>query len=547
MDVPSEQNSFDELLSHLRKQEDRIAKIESYLHITSQEEENKEVEPHILHTRDSKSDDLLEFKIGQFWFAKLGILVFMVGLIFLLTFPYHNLPPFLPSFFGYIFAVSLMITAKKFLSQFGYISGYLKGGGIALLYFSTMRLHFFTSQQVISNLTFETLLLMIITGLSIYIGLKSNSSYLTALSLTEGYITALLNGNAYFIFSVLLLLSIAFLYLKLHYKWDVLLLYGVLLTYSAHLLWFINNPLLGNAVRFNYVPQINSIFLLGYMIVFTLGYVINRQNKNEEFLEIFNTSIILSLSYGLFLAITVGESGPSFTILNIFASVIFLSFAILFWIRIKSKYSTFLFAMFGYLALSAAIINQFPSPDFFIWLCWQSLLVVSTALWFKSKFITIANFFIYLLVFILYVVLNGKLNSVSISYGIVALLSARILNWKKERLELKTELMRNGYLIMGLFIIPYALYHSLPEGWVSVSWVIVALLYYLLSVVLKSKKYRWMALATLLLTIGYIFVFGISRLEATYKIISFLLLGVVLLIISLIYAKTKVKYFSKNN
>ena len=197
--------------------------------------------------------------------------------------------------------------------------------------------------------------------------------------------------------------------------------------------------------------------------------------------------------------------------------------------------------MTGYLALSVAIVFNFKSPGFYVWLCWQSLLVVSTAIWFRSKFIIVANFFIYLMVFIMYLALEGSLSAVGLSYGIVALLSARILNWKKERLELKTDQMRNGYLLSALFIFPYALYHSVPKDFVGISWVAVALSYYLLSVMLKSKKYRWMAVATLLMTIGYVFIFGLGNLEATYRIVSFLVLGAVLLGISVIYAKNKIK------
>ena len=546
MELSSKKYNYDELVNLLIKQEERIAKIESLLRINSSNELVEDDIPNLFRKKDSESNDSLEYTIGQFWFAKLGILVLMTGVIFLLTFPYKNLPSFLPSVLGYVLTILLMFVAKEFSSKFSYISGYLKGGAIALLYFSTMRFHYFTTHPAINSLFLETILLLCITVLTLFISLKSKSAYLVGLSIATGYVTLLLNGNTFFIFSSLALLSAFFTYLKLKYSWEGVLTFGIVLTYTAHFLWFINNPLLGNVLKFNYEPRVNSVFVLLYMVIFAFSSILKSGNLKEKFYEVFNTGLNIFLSYVLFLIITFGNTDYILTLLHIFASLIFLTLAFVFWSKFESKLSTFLFAISAYLALSTAIINQFPIPDFFILLCWQSLLVVSTALWFRSKFIIIANFFMYLLVFILYVVLNGKLNSVSISYGIVALLSARILNWKKERLELKTDLMRNAYLILGLLIIPYALYHTLPEVWVSVSWIFVALLYYLLSVVLKSKKYRWMALATLLLTIGYIFVFGISRLEPTYKIISFLVLGIVLLVVSLMYAKSKGKYFNKS-
>ncbi|OGU46994.1 MAG: hypothetical protein A2000_04990 [Ignavibacteria bacterium GWB2_36_8] len=223
------------------------------------------------------------------------------------------------------------------------------------------------------------------------------------------------------------------------------------------------------------------------------------------------------------------------------ASIIFLMFSVLYWTKFKSKYSTFILAMTGYLALSVAIIIQFELPNFFIWLCWQSLLVLSTSVWFRSRFIVTANFIIYLLIIIAYLVYEGKINAVSISYGVVALLSARILNWKKDKLELKTEYMRNFYLLIALLIIPYALYNVLPPEFVGLSWLAVAIIYYALNIILKNKKYRWMALLTLLLTVVYVFILGISSSSSTYKIVSFLILGIVLILLSIIYSRNKLK------
>jgi uncharacterized membrane protein len=116
-------------------------------------------------------------------------------------------------------------------------------------------------------------------------------------------------------------------------------------------------------------------------------------------------------------------------------------------------------------------------------------------------------------------------------------MSARILNWNKDRLELKTELMRNAYLTGALLVFPYALYHLVPGRYVALAWVGVALGYYVWSLVAKNRKYRWMGHATLLLTTGYVAVVGTRGLEPVYRIVSFLVLGTVLLIVSLSFTR----------
>jgi hypothetical protein len=180
-------------------------------------------------------------------------------------------------------------------------------------------------------------------------------------------------------------------------------------------------------------------------------------------------------------------------------------------------------------------------PDSLVWLCWQSLLVISTALWFRSKIIVVANFIIFLMIFMGYLVFAREIGLSSLSFGLVALLSARIMNWQKSRLELKTELMRNLYLISAFFTLPYALYFNIPKGYISLSWMGVAIIYYLMSIVLNNKKYRWMALSTIILTVVYILVVGVAQLDPVYRIVSFLVIGIILLITSIIYTRIRTK------
>lgn len=318
-----------------------------------------------------------------------------------------------------------------------------------------------------------------------------------------------------------------------------MIFFGIIFSYLTHFVWSINNPLLGNAIQTITAPQINLLFILFYSSIFAYGNLTRREEEPENIYVILVSGINAFLCYGLFSLITLSIKPEYLFFHHLLASIIFLALAFAFWIKERSRYSTFFYAMFGYLALSVAIIAQFSSPLLFIWLCWQSLLVISTAVWFRSKFIIVANFIIYAIIFVAYLAVEGKVDLISISFGIVALLSARVLNWKKDRLELKTEQMRNAYLLSALFIIPYALYFAMPESLISVSWIVVAIVYYILSLILKNKKYRWMALLTLLLTVGYVFIIGITNSDPTYKIVSFIALGTVLIVVSLTYTKLR--------
>ena len=79
------------ILASLRKLEARIAAIEAHLGVTPEEIalEASAGRP----ASSPQSEEAIEMQIGENWFAKMGILVLALGMVFLLTFPYRNLPP----------------------------------------------------------------------------------------------------------------------------------------------------------------------------------------------------------------------------------------------------------------------------------------------------------------------------------------------------------------------------------------------------------------------------------------------------------------------
>jgi hypothetical protein len=529
-----------EILQHLKSIESRISQIETYLDLPSVKTE-EDVEPEIIiQKKKTETDEELEFRIGQMWFAKLGIFVFLIGWLIANTLPYEGINQLFPVIAGLVVGLSTIFTATFVKNKFPHISGWILGSGFAIIYIAFLRLHFFSPEPVVMNLIPILVLIYIVSIALVFSGIKWNSPYITAFGFSLGYLSALIGEQSILIFLTIALIAVQSSYLKTKLNWNGLFNFAIVTSFVVHLMWFINNPLIGNSLEIQINNPINLIFILIYLVIFTSAYFADK--KYEESLPTaLSILVITSMSYGLFLLITILSTPMLGQVYNFLASIIFIAFAIMFYIKKSSKSATFYYAMTGYAALSVAIILQFDQPDFYVWLCWQSLLVVSTAVWFRSKFIIVANFFIFLLIFFAFLILAGVTSGISLSFGVVALLSARVLNWQKNRLELKTEQMRNAYLLTALLIIPYSLYHLFPSGYVAFGWIVVAILYYIFSLLLKNVKYRYMSLATFLLTVGYVFVLGITSGETVNKILSFLVLGAALVIISIVYTRNRNK------
>ncbi len=525
-----------QVLELYKKLDHRIAVIEDYLGISPKEAESKS---------DQNNDDdetaeqssSLEFQIGENWFAKVGIVVLAIGIAFLLTLPFENLPAYIPSVFGFAITGGILWLSNKWQKNFELVSKYLLGAGLLLLYFSTLRLHFFDSQPAVENKILILTLLLIVVMLNTFIGLKRNSISLVGISLFLGYITAIIGENPYFIFFLVLALSVTASYLKLRMNWQSIGIIGIVFTYFTHFLWAIGNPIMGNKIAIIAGLEFNLIFLLFYVLAFAVGNYFREKDTPETPAVIISTLLNIGGFFMLFLFMTLLAFKESAGIYHLVCSLILLIISFLFWTKHNSIYSTFFFAITGYTALSVAIIHQFEVPNLFIVLGWQSIVVIVTAIWFRSRIIIVANFILYLIILSTFLVMAGEVGIISMSFGIIALISARILNWKKDRLELKTELMRNAYLICALFIIPYSLYSSVPEGYFIISLVMVTIVYYVLSIMLKNRKYRWMGHATLLLTVFYIIIMSTGELDPVYRIFSFLIVGIVLIVVSLLYTK----------
>ncbi len=485
----------------------------------------------------------LEFVVGQNWLASVGVLVLTFGVGFALLLPLAGLPPFVPSLAGGVVALVLLALAVRWHTTFELVAGYFRGAGMALLYFSVLRLFFFGAEHVLSVESMAgRLLLLAIVAANIAIALRRQAAWLTAIALLTGFVTVVAIGTPGVVFmGVTVLLAIG-AWAAVTRGWPWLQLFVIPAGYLAHLLWLINRPWQGRSVELASRPAAGIYVILAFVSINAMASLLRRDRDEESFATILAVLLNCGAGYQLFVLATMGGAPVHFGPAHLAAAVVFLALALAFWTRVRSQITTFFYAMTAYLALSVALAKLVPVPELFIWLSVESLVVVATALWFRSKLIVVGNFFVYLGIVTAYMAVAASAESgISIGLGVVALLTARILRWQQERLDLRTELMRNAYLASAFVIFPWAMYHLVARAWVPVSWVLLAVTYYVMNLVVRSPKYRWMGHLTLLLTAFYMIVIGIFQLAPAYRIASFLLLGTVLLIVSLIFTMVRAR------
>jgi hypothetical protein len=525
-----------EVLELLRSLEKRVARIEEHLEI--EEETEIHAGPGIAEKETGAADESgIEFKIGQFGLAWLGSIVILLGIAFLMAYTYGKGYTVLSSLFGYAATAGFFIVARKWRDSLPHLAAMLAIVSHLLLYYTTLRLHFFSDQPLIENKIIALVLLLAAVGVQFYFAIRQNRELLAGMAVFLGMATASFSDMTHFYLPLVALMSAISVYLFIRQNWSRQAIATLFLAYLAHLLWLLNNPVMGHPVQAVTAHQNNLVYLFVYAVIFSWPSLL----RERETISKPTVAALTFLNGGGFsllsLLVVLAFFQDNFVGIALGGAAFFLVFSMLQWQRTHRQLEPAFYACFGFMALTIAVFGYTEIPAAYFWLSLQSLLVVSMALWYRSRIIVVVNTIIYVALLLAYFTTSSSADMVNLSFALTALASARIMNWKKERLTLQTEMLRNTYLIAAFFVVLYGLHHAVPGEYVTLSWAGAAVGYFLLSLLLHRIKYRWMAIFTMIAAVLYLFFVDLARLEAGYRVLAFLSLGLILLTVSLFYTK----------
>ncbi|MCX6246751.1 MAG: hypothetical protein NTW10_03365 [Bacteroidetes bacterium] len=534
----------EDFLDRIQALELRIENIESRLKsqsIPEQSWHSSSVSEKIATESDDEilvmDEAAIESNIGEYGLAWLGSLVLLFGVVFLMAFVGNQGYPVLASALGYASAAGVFILAHFLRKSFSHMVFTLTISGHILIYYITLRLCFFSTHPLIPWKELDLVLVMAAIGILVYRAWRHSSELLTGIALILVMVTALIGDSLHITMSLLTLSAAAALYFFYRYNWWRLLIISLIFVYLSHLLWLINNPLLGHP--FDLLPShpYSLFYLFAAGALFSIPTLIRRKNDSE--VKGLNTIVLLN---GFLFTLTIlpvtAIYFPS-NYVGMFGSIAVFCLLFSVWLHLKapSRFVPAFFACFGFMALSISFYGFAKLPDAYFFLALQSFLVVSMALWFRSKIIVVVNSLLYLGILVLYLAGSHSIDKISFCFAFVAFATARILKLKRERLTLKTDLMRNMYLAALFFTMLYAFYHAVPERYITLSWTAVAVGYFLLSILLHNIKYRWMAIVNLMVTVVYLFLVDLANLSFGYRVVAFFFLAVILISVSLYYTK----------
>lgn len=540
-------SDLENLRDELKAFQERLVRVESAL---EQMHQNSAIQPRKESLKTDEAFEInlpfqakksIEFSVGEYGMAWIGNIVLFFGITFLISYLQNTGSQVFSVFVGFLTVAILYAGAYFTQKSYLYLSRLFAFNGHLLLYFFTLKLHFFQADPILKNPITSLVLLISVSLVLLIVSWKRESQQLAALVFLMFLITGIVSNSSLLISGLAAFIALLATLLYYRFAWLKLAFFFVFIVYLIHLNWLLNNPLMGNTLELIAIPGLNYIgFILSGFIFSMLAIIPKKENVSNEF--VVSSVIWNGLGFSILLAIIIityfqKNYVPIFASITLFC----LLFSVILKLRSALKITASIYVLYGFLAMSVAIYGIFGLPKSYPLFVMQSLLVVSMALWFRSRFIVIMNLILFLFIVGLYTRESSISDITNFSILLVAIISARIINWKKERLQIKTELVRDVYLVAGLFMTLFAFYHLSTPSYITASWIFSGVLLFLLGVLLKNKKYRWMAIVVMLISAIRLIFVDMSSIDIGYRVLVFLILAIISIAVSVLYTK----YFNR--
>jgi uncharacterized membrane protein len=530
----------------------------------------------------SRSSDSMEAKIGQYWLNRVGIVAVLIGVSYFLKYAFENnwIGPGGRIVIGLLAGIALVLWSEQFRKNKHEVFSYsLKAVGIGTLYLSLWGA--FQVYHLIPAAT-AFLAMTIITATTLVMAFSQNAELLAAFFLIGGFSTPLLlstgENHEVALFSYIFVLDVAILVITIIKPWQRLLwgsFTGTLVLYLAWCSQYYTKDQRGLTVFFSIV--FSSLFAIVPLLynreksvhpgriplILTLLPLINATCFFLALYLMYEFEISTLTWYALALAAVYLSIGNIYKrqaqaqhlnvvhLLHVAIAVAFLTIAVP--AKLHAHWITI-----GWLVESAALlwVSEKTKTDFLRYLASAALILgivrlllfdqtVAQTLAFNARFLT----YLVAIAILAAIAYYGRqhasmqemvfINVAVVSANLLALIS---LTWEAYDYFDRQMLLSGGH--------KPGFYHdvSVARGFTcSAIWLIYGAALMAFGLSQRSAFARWQALILIAVTTIKVFMVDVSQLGGSYRIVSFIALGTVLLAISFVYQRDWLKLSSASS
>lgn len=529
-------------------------------------------------TREKESSDF-EIRMGQKWLLIIGIITMVFGVGYFLKYSFEQgwVGPAGRVAMAYVWGIIFLITGDRFRKgKFEVFGLYLIGGGIAVLYFAT-----FAAFQIY-NLFTQTgsfFVMVLITVLASLLSVLYDTKWLAVLALAGGFLTPVLlstgHDNQIALMTYMTILNLGLLGVAFYKRWNLLNILGFVFTYLLYSGWFFTHyaePKFWPAIIF-----LNVFYLVYSIIPFAYQLFRLSSEKTEGFhIIIPNSFITFGFSYYM---VREYFSLEWVSVISIFYAVVFVLMASYLFRKGRHEQEAFV-VLLAKSALFLIITVPLIFSKHWITIFWAAQAL--TLLWMGIKL--------------------DKRSLINVSYLLLAITAGKFLVYDYGTIfrfdpgyfyirdsytyMLAERYVTSAFLLVLVYIFAYLARKALLQNmaspktstakdasiifaiWGGLLFIVlnvetasffhdyllaarfaaISVLWTLFSIGLIIKGFkdnnsllRKVSLGLFLITIVKVFLFDMSNISTPYRIISFIVLGIILVMTSYLYHRFKDK------
>src|ERR1035437_3329566 len=525
----------------------------------------------------------LESRIGSHWLNRIGISAVLIGVSYFLKFAFDNnwIGPTGRVTIGLLAGIAVIVWSESFRRRDYKIFSYsLKAVGVGVLYLSLWA-GFQVYGLIPSAAAF--LAMAIVTASTAALAIKQDAEILAAIALTGGFSTPLLlstgQNREIQLFSYVALLSAASVVLVVFKPWRRLLVLSYVGTLVLYLAWY------GETYRRNEFAA-TLAFATIFFAIFAVAPLVSRTPEGTVSLPYLaglitfvNTGVYFLQAYAMFeeidklsmawfalalaavhigLSRIIGRREPAqaeaLRLLHLALAVVLITIAIpirldghwitmgwlveaggLLWVadRIAARFLHYLAAV----ALDLGVVRLLAFDNFQVSMLLLNsrmatyvlaMVVLALLAWFSVKH-------------------EGEFDRQLVAVAVLAVSALALVGLSREIGDYYARQLSpspNGFMSFPARMAAAANRQRLriaEDFTYSALWMAYGALLMVIGFWRKSAFFRWQALFLIAATIVKVFIYDVSQLDRGYRILSFMILGVLLLAVSFVYQKDWLK------
>jgi uncharacterized membrane protein len=516
----------------------------------------------------------MEVQVGQKWLLIVGILTMVFGVGYFLKYSFEQgwVGPAGRVAMAYLWGIAFLVAGDRFREKFERFGLSLIGGGVAVLYFSA-----FAAFQIyhLFGQTASFSVMVMITALACALSIRYDQKWLAVLGLVGGFLTPVLlstgQDNQIALMTYMTVLNLGLLSIAFHRKWDLLNGLGFFFTwllYSAWYMRFYEDAKFWPAILF-----LNIFFLIYAVVPFVSQVRSGGRSDGREFVLMGLNSL---LAFGYSYVMIKGAYGTAWvSVISVLYAAVFLGLATYLYQTGRQELDAFV-VMLAKAMLFLVVTVPVLFSKHWITVFWsaQGLALLWMAVRLERRSLA-AGAYALLVVsaikFLFYdydsqfhVVLTERGFHISAGYtfliveryvtSAVLLLSLFLSGMLARQAPSEARLREQGdapllFILFGvvLFIVLTAetasFFHDyLPQARfaaISVLWTLFSVTLMLLGFRRNTASLRKISFGLFLVTVLKVFLFDMANVSTPYRIISFIILGMVLVGTSYLYYRHK--------